>query len=72
MASVNKVILIGTVDGQPEVRPLRDGIVCTLRVKTTETWQDNRNGAESGHTEIHGVVLYRQLADIAQRYLEQD
>lgn len=72
MASVNKVILIGTVDGQPEVRSLRDGMVCTLRVKTTETWQDKRNGAENGRTEIHRVVLYRQLADIAQRYLDQD
>lgn len=72
MASVNKVILIGTVDGQPATRSLRDGVVCTLRLKTTETWHDKRNGSKNARSEIHCVVLYRQLADIAQRYLVQD
>jgi single-strand DNA-binding protein len=70
MASVNKVILIGAVEGPPEVRPLRDGNVCTLRLVTTATWMDKRTGAQNTQAEHHRVVLYRQLADVAQRYLE--
>jgi single-strand DNA-binding protein len=71
LASVNKVIRIGKVDGHPEARSLRDGnSVCQLVVITSESWRDKVTGIQNNRTERHCVQLYRQQADVAQRYLD--
>jgi single-strand DNA-binding protein len=70
MASVNKVILIGQISEPPLIRSLHDGsAVCNLTLITSETWVDKVSREKRMRTERHRVVLYRQLADVAGRYL---
>lgn len=72
MASLNKVILIGHLGADPEVRSMPDGnAVCNLRVATTEVWKDKATGEKREMTEWHRVVLYRRLAEIAAQYLKK-
>ena len=72
MASLNKVILIGHLGADPEVRTMPDGnAVCNLRVATTEVWKDKATGEKREMTEWHRIVLYRRLADIAAQYLRK-
>ena len=69
MASLNKVILIGHLGADPDMRYLPDGTpVASLRVATTETWKDKHTGEKREQTEWHRVSLFRGLADIAGRY----
>lgn len=71
MASVNKVILIGNLGKDPEVRYMQDGeAVATITLATTDTWKD-RNGEKQEKTEWHRVVFYRKLAEIAGEYLKK-
>lgn len=71
MASLNKVILIGNLGGNPEMRYLPDGTaVATLSIATTDTWKD-KNGEKQEKTEWHRVVMYRKLAEIAGEYLKK-
>jgi len=68
---LNKVILIGNLGGDPEVRYTQDGTpVCNLRVATNERFK-NRQGEVQERTEWHNVVLWGKLAEIAQRYLRK-
>ncbi len=72
MASLNKVILIGHLGADPEMRYLQDGTpVASLRVATTETWKDRNTGEKRELTEWHRLSLFRGLADIAGRYLKK-
>ena len=72
MASLNKVILIGHLGADPEMRYLQDGTpVASLRVATTETWKDKSTGEKREQTEWHRLSLFRALADIAGRYLKK-
>lgn len=72
MASVNKVILVGNLGADPELRALSDGSsVCNLRVSTTDSWKDKNSGDRRESTEWHRVVLYRGLAEIAGKYLRK-
>ncbi|NCU84572.1 MAG: single-stranded DNA-binding protein, partial [Betaproteobacteria bacterium] len=65
MASVNKVILIGNLGRDPEVRYLPSGsAVCNLRLATTESWKDKATGEKKELTEWHSVVLFDKLAEI--------
>lgn len=67
---VNKVILIGNVGADPEVRFLEGGTaVANLRLATTETY--TRNGERVEQTEWHSIVLWRGLAEIAQKYVKK-
>ena len=67
---VNKVILIGNVGADPEVRFLEGGTaVANLRIATTETF--TRNGEKIEQTEWHSVVLWRGLAEVAQKYVKK-
>ncbi len=67
---VNKVILIGNVGADPEVRFLEGGTaVANLRLATTETF--NRNGEKVEQTEWHTIVLWRGLAEITQKYVKK-
>lgn len=69
MSSLNKVQLIGNLTANPEVRETPNGQkVATLGVATTRTWKD-ASGGKQEQTEYHNVVLWRGLADIAERYL---
>ena len=72
MASVNKVILVGNLGADPEMRAFANGDpVCNLRVATTDTWKDKQTGEKREATEWHRVVLYRKLAEIARQYLRK-
>ena len=72
MASVNKVILIGNLGADPEMRytPAGDA-VATLRLATTDTWKDKQTGEKKEATEWHRVVLWRKLGEIAGQYLKK-
>ena len=68
--SVNKVILVGNLGRDPEVRTFQNGgKVCNLRIATSETWKDRNTGERQERTEWHRVVLWAKLAELAQRYL---
>ena len=72
MASVNKVILIGNLGADPEMRATASGeSICNLRLATTEKWKDKATGEARETTEWHRVVLYRRLAEIAGEYLRK-
>jgi single-strand DNA-binding protein len=69
MRGVNKVILIGNLGRDPEVRYIRDGTaVANMRIATTETWND-QNGQKQERTEWHRIVAWGKLAEIAKEYL---
>ncbi len=71
--SVNKVILIGNLGADPEVRSFQNGgQVCNLRVATSETWKDRNTGERRERTEWHSVAIFNEnLARLAQQYLRK-
>lgn len=73
MASVNKVILIGRLGKNPEVRNTQDGRkIVNLSVATSESWNDRASGERKERTEWHRVVVFNErLADIAEKYLKK-
>ena len=69
---VNKVILIGNLGQDPEVRYMPNGgAVCNMTVATSETWKDKNTGEMQEKTEWHRVVMFRRLAEIAGEYLKK-
>jgi single-strand DNA-binding protein len=72
MASINKVILIGNLGRDPEVRYTPNGAaVCNVSVATTRNWKDKNSGDKVEETEWHRVVFYDRLAEIAGEYLKK-
>jgi len=72
MSGVNKVILIGRLGKEPEVRNLENGTaVANFSMATTETYRDRNSGERKEITEWHNIVLWRGLADIAAKYLHK-
>lgn len=72
MSGVNKVILIGRLGKDPEVRNLENGTaVANFSMATTETYRDRNSGERKEITEWHNIVLWRGLADIAAKYLHK-
>jgi single-strand DNA-binding protein len=71
--SVNKVILIGNLGADPEVRRMQDGRpVVNLRVATSDTWRDKATGERRERTEWHRVVIFNEgLAKVAEQYLKK-
>jgi len=71
--SVNKVILVGNLGRDPEVRTLQDGTkVANLSVATSESWRDKASGERRDRTEWHRVVIFNdRLADVAERFLKK-
>lgn len=71
--SVNKVILIGNLGADPEVRQFQNGgQVCNLRIATSETWKDKNTGERRERTEWHQVAIFSDgLVRIAQQYLKK-
>ncbi len=72
MASVNKVILVGNLGRDPEVRYSPDGAaICNVSIATTSNWKDKTSGERKEETEWHRVVFYNRLAEIAGEYLRK-
>ena len=72
MASVNKVIIVGNLGRDPEVRYTPSGAaVCNVSVATTRTWKNKDSGERQEETEWHRVVFYDRLAEIAGEYLKK-
>src|SRR5664279_5432889 len=71
--SVNKVILLGNLGKDPEVRTLNSGSrVVNLRIATSESWRDKASGERQERTEWHSVVIYNEnLGKIAEQYLKK-
>ncbi len=71
--SVNKVILVGNLGRDPEVRSFANGgKVCNLRIATSETWRDKATGERKERTEWHSVAIFSEpLAKIAEQYLRK-
>jgi single-strand DNA-binding protein len=72
MSGVNKVILVGRLGKDPEVRNLENGAtVANFSMATSETYKDKTTGDRKEVTEWHNIVLWRGLADVAARYLHK-
>ena len=72
MASVNKVILIGNLGRDPEVRYAPSGsAICNVAIATSRSWKDKTSGERQEETEWHRVVFYDRLAEIAGEYLKK-
>ena len=72
MASVNKVIIVGNLGRDPEIRYTPNGsAVCNVSVATTRSWKNKESGDKSEETEWHRVVFYDKLAEIAGEYLKK-
>ncbi|MDE3081023.1 MAG: single-stranded DNA-binding protein [Paracoccaceae bacterium] len=71
--SVNKVIIVGNLGRDPEVRSFANGgKVCNLRIATSETWRDRNTGERKERTEWHSVAIFNEnLAKIAEQYLRK-
>lgn len=69
---VNKVILIGNLGRDPEVRYMPNGqAVANVTIATSEAWKDKNTGEQQERTEWHRVVFFRRLAEIAGEYLKK-
>lgn len=71
--SVNKVILIGNLGADPEVRTFNNGgKVCNLRIATSETWKDRNTGERKERTDWHSVAIFQEgLVRVAEQYLKK-
>jgi single-strand DNA-binding protein len=71
--SVNKVILIGNLGRDPEVRTFQNGgKVCNLRIATSEQWKDKQSGERKERTEWHTVAIFNEaLVGVAERFLKK-
>jgi len=73
MSSVNKVIILGNLGRDPEVRTFQNGgKVCNLRIATSETWKDKQSGEKKERTEWHSVAIFSEpLVRVAEQYLRK-
>lgn len=70
MAGINKVIIVGNLGNDPEIRTMPTGEqVANITVATSESWTDKNSVEKKTQTEWHRIVLYRRLAEIAGQYL---
>jgi single-strand DNA-binding protein len=70
--SVNKVILVGNLGRDPEVRYTPAGLaVANITIATSQTWKDKQSGENQERTEWHRIVMYQRLAEIANEYLRK-
>ena len=70
--SLNKVILIGNLGRDPELRYMPNGdAVCNFSIATSESWNDRNSGQRQERTEWHNITLYRRLAEVAGQYLKK-
>ncbi len=70
--SINKVILVGNLGRDPEIRTMQSGDkLANFSLATSETWNDRQSGERRERTEWHRVVIFGRLAEIAERYLRK-
>ena len=71
--SVNKVIIVGNLGADPEIRRLNSGdMVVNLRIATSESWRDKNSGERKEKTEWHSVVIFNEhLTEVAEQYLKK-
>ena len=71
--SINKVILVGNLGRDPEIRSTNDGMrIANLRLATSESWRDRNSGERRERTEWHSVVIFNErLVEIAEKYLRK-
>lgn len=69
---MNKVILMGNLGKTPETRTLESGVVmCRFPIATSETYKNRKSGEKTSHTEWHNIILWRGLAEVAEKYLNK-
>ncbi|KDB45214.1 single-stranded DNA-binding protein, partial [Glaesserella parasuis] len=72
MAGVNKVIIVGNLGNDPDMRTMPNGdAVATLSVATSESWNDKMTGERREVTEWHRIVFFRRQAEVAGQYLRK-
>jgi len=72
MAGVNKVIIVGRLGQDPEIRYMADGTAVTnFSMATSETWKDKQTGEKKERTEWHRIVAWRQLGELCGKYLSK-
>ena len=72
MAGINKVIIVGNLGNDPEMRSMPNGeAVANISVATSEAWTDKNTGERREVTEWHRIVFYRKLAEICGQYLKK-
>ena len=72
MAGINKVILVGNLGQDPEIRTMPNGeAVANIMVATSESWNDKNTGERREVTEWHRIVFYRRQAEVAGEYLRK-
>jgi len=72
MAGVNKVVLIGRLGKDPEIRYFKDGTaVANFTIATSEEWKDKETGDKKERTEWHRIVAFRRLGEICGEYLSK-
>lgn len=71
MSSLNKVMLIGRLGKDPELKSAGSGQVCNFSVATSETWKDKSSGEKKEKTTWHNIVIWGQLANVAAQYLHK-
>lgn len=72
MAGVNKVILVGNLGKDPEVRHLESGaVVANFPLATSDSYKDRKTGERITQTEWHNIVIWRGLAEVAEKYLKK-
>ena len=72
MAGVNKVIIVGNLGNDPEIRTMPNGeAVANITVATSESWNDKNTGERREVTELHRIVFYRRQAEVAGEYLRK-
>jgi single-strand DNA-binding protein len=70
MAGVNKVIIVGNLGQDPEIRYMPDGTaVANFSVATSDEWKDKQTGEKKERTEWHRIVVWRALAEVCGKYL---
>lgn len=71
MSGVNKVILVGNLGKDPEIRNTGNATVANFTLATTEVYKDRTTGERKTQTEWHNIVLWRGLAEIAEKYMHK-
>lgn len=72
MSGVNRVIILGRLGQDPEIRYMQDGkAVANISVATSEEWKDKQTGEKQSKTEWHRIVIFGKLAEIAGEYLKK-
>jgi single-strand DNA-binding protein len=70
MASLNKVMIIGNVGKDPEIKLINSNTIANFSIATSSSWKDKNTGEKKEETEWHNIVIYGKLAEIAGQYVK--